>query len=356
MAVTRHGKRRITVRVHGRQLETHVAANASAREIERIKSRLLVRAENDLPAPQKGTLAGDVEVYLKTLAHRPRLRKERDGHLAFWVVRFGTQARATLEPADLSAALSELRTTRSASHCNHVRIALSHLYTTLDGKRNRNPLRDVPSFEEPEPEPRALPYYLIDRILDQMTRQWGAKDDKRPQKTKARLRVIADTGLSPAQIMRVLPSDLRLADEAIYVRRRQKGKGAPGALKSLTAAGVAAWRAFVAADAFGPWSVQSANKAWRRACKLAMKHKDTTDAEANLLLHARLYDLRHSFGTLVYQLTGDLHATSELMGHRSQKTTKRYTLAAVPAHLRAATAIVNAGSASKPSAKPTDTR
>jgi integrase len=48
------------------------------------------------------------------------------------------------------------------------------------------------------------------------------------------------------------------------------------------------------------------------------------------------YDLRHSFGTRVYQASGDLHATGRLMGHRDSKTTERYIGAAVDPRLAAA--------------------
>lgn len=339
MAVTRHGYLRATVKVRGHQYEHHFPKGTKQQTIADWKARERIRRLDDLPHAAKGTLARDIETYLGTLKHRPQLLKERTRHLKFWCERFGTRARGSLQPAELNAALSELRATKAASTCNHIRIALSHLFTTLDGKNAPNPLRDVPSFEEPEPEPRALPYYLIDRILDAMTRKGSAtKGHKRPSlsKTKLRLRVMADTGLTPAQMMRLRPDDLRLDDAAVWVRRRLKGKGAPGSLKPVSQAGVAALRAFAAGQAFGPWSVQSANKAWHRACLTAMAHDDTTDPERTILLSARLYDLRHSFGTLVFQLTGNLHTTSELLDHRSSKTTRRYALAAIPAHLRAA--------------------
>ena len=36
-----------------------------------------------------------------------------------------------------------------------------HLFTTLDDKRVRNPVSDVPEFERLEPQPHALPYEVI---------------------------------------------------------------------------------------------------------------------------------------------------------------------------------------------------
>jgi site-specific recombinase XerC len=346
MALTRHGRVRVTFRVHGKQHEHHFPAHASKRERQKWIERERTRLSDDLPVATSGTLAGDVERYLATLAHRPRLKAERAHDLKFWVARFGTQPRHTLKAADLSAALSELRTTKAAATCNHKRIALSHLWSTLDGRRAPNLLRDVPGFDEPEPEPRDLPDYLIDRILAQMTLERGPKGEKRPHQTKARLRVIADTGLTPAQMKRLQPDDLHLDASWVYVRRRLKGKGVKGSPKPLTAAGVAALRAFVAAKAFGEWSVQGANKTWRLACRKAALLKETTKDERAIIERARLYDLRHSFGTKVFRATGSLHTTGELLDHRSQKTTRRYALGAIPAHLRAAVETINAGSIS----------
>lgn len=357
MAVTRHGCVRATVKIHGRQYEHHFPKGTAKRTIDDWKARERIRRLDDLPPAATGTLARDIETYLATLQHRPQLQKERTRHLKFWCERFGRRTRGELKPAELGAALSELRVKKAASTCNHVRVALSHLFTTLDGKNAPNPLRDVPGFEEPEPEPRALPYYLIDRILGAMTAKGSAaRGGKRPAiaKTKLRLRVIADTGLTPAQQSRLRPEDLRLDDAAVYVRRRLKGKGAPGSLKPLSAAGVAALRAFVAGQAFGTWSPQSARKSWKRACEAAMAHDDTTDAERVILLNARAYDLRHSFGTLVFQSTGNLHTTGELLDHRSTKTTRRYALAAIPAHLRAAVATLEGWPRQPPPPQPTD--
>lgn len=337
MALTRHGRVRVTFRVHGKQYEHHFEAFTTQKArlawIERERTRL----RDDLPSARAGTFAGDVQRYLATLQHRPRLQQERTRDLKLPVQRFGERPRHEIKAPEYSALLSELRTTKAASTCNHVRIALSHLYSTLDGKDKPNIMRDVISFEEPEPEPRDIPEHLIDRILAQMTREWGTKETgKRPQKTKARLRVMAATGLTPAQIKNLRHEDLHLQDAAVFVRRRLKGKGVKGSLKPLTAEGVEALRELVAAKAFGPWSVQSANKAWGRACTAASVLRETTHEERLIIEKARLYDLRHSFGTKVFKLTGSLHTTGELLDHRSAKTTRRYALGAIPAHLRAA--------------------
>ena len=50
----------------------------------------------------------------------------------------------------------------------------------------------------------------------------------------------------------------------------------------------------------------------------------------------RPYDLRHSYGTAMYRLTGDEHAVQQLLGHAKIEMTHRYTLGGVDARLRAA--------------------
>jgi integrase len=54
------------------------------------------------------------------------------------------------------------------------------------------------------------------------------------------------------------------------------------------------------------------------------------------------YDFRHSFLTLVYQETKDLRVAGTFGGHRSQRTTLRYTMAAVAPHVSEAAAKIRA--------------
>ena len=43
----------------------------------------------------------------------------------------------------------------------------------------------------------------------------------------------------------------------------------------------------------------------------------------------RLYDLRHSFGTELFRVTGNLALVAEMLDHSSLAMTKRYALGAV---------------------------
>jgi hypothetical protein len=65
-------------------------------------------------------------------------------------------------------------------------------------------------------------------------------------------------------------------------------------------------------------------KAFQRACK-------TLDIEG-----LRPYDFRHSMLTAVYAETRDLRVTGMFGGQRTERTVKRYTIAAVAPHVIAA--------------------
>lgn len=330
---------RVTVKCRGIQRERRFPPGTATRTIDDWKARERLRILDHQPTASRESFQRDIDRYLDTLSDRPRRKAERTQQLAWWSHRFGRLTRAKITPTMIRTALVELRAARSASTCNKYRIALSHLWSTIDGKASRNPIRDVPSFEEPEAEPRNLPPDLVTRILAAMPDQsQGIKGKKRAKtsKTKARFQVMAATGLSPASIMRLTPADLHLEERAVYVRRRQKGKGATGGLYPITPEAVTAFRAFIAAAAFGSFSTHAARHCWQRACAVVEGDEGTTPAEGRILRQARPYDLRHTFATMVLSRTGSLSTTQELLHHRSVKTTKRYARAAIPAHLLAA--------------------
>jgi integrase len=330
---------RITVKVGQHQQERRFPVGTSLRAIQDWKDRVRGRLKEQRPKADKGTLTTDVDRYLETLADRPALKKERTYQLEWWLRKFGRLRRSEIDAAMLRSALAELRTTKAASTCNHYRIALSHLWTTLDGRNAQNPLRDVPMFQEPESEPRNLPGELVRELLaafPAIGRTVKGQKRARVNLGHIRLTVMLTTGLSPAEIMRVGPGDLMLASRAVYVRRRQKGKGSEGMMLPLTSAGIEALERFAAANAFGAFSTHALYQSWVRACKRLLKRQDLTEEQRRVLQTARPYDLRHTFGTFVLQQTQNLKTTQELLRHRSSKTTKRYVRAAVADHLRAA--------------------
>ena len=191
------------------------------------------------------------------------------------------------------------------------------------GERHRhayNPVREVEEPREPEAEPRGLPYDVVEAILAQMPdRGRAAKGKTReglPALTKLRLRVIAYTGLSHAELRGVRAGDLHLEAAApwVWIQGRSKGQGTKGTAHPLTAEGAAALRALLKeANGLGAFEKSAMWKSFQRACaKLG-------------LAGLTPYDLRHSFASEMFEKTdGNLAVTQLLMRHRSQKTTLRY--------------------------------
>lgn len=379
------------------QVARRFSLDEPLRDIKAWQRKERVRLEQLRPRSAHGPFEKDIVRYLLTLADRPRLQAERHYQLAWWAEqrghdgkRFGDRRRHTFQRDELQAALAARATlpsrhrageTMSPSSLRHYRTALFHLYSTLDGKSSPNPVRDVPAPPSPDPEPRAIPYAIIEAIFDAMqdqqraskidpqqaatiaelaarpganksaiARQYGVTEtairkiiaESRPRedvaaKTKLRLAVMAYVGLPPAQIMLLSEADVNWDEPSVLVKGRKKGKGSRTARLPLSPKGAVALRAFFAADATGPFDTTSARRVWWRAiqtmCDRLAQTTDQLAADALLeslrQVRARPYDLRHSYLTQIQLAGRNLHATQQLAMHSDSRQTQRYTLAAV---------------------------
>jgi integrase len=305
-----------------------------------------------LPATPSGSFAADARTYLaRADVQAMPTYVERQQHIQEWVTVFREKRRRKITPDLIAAERDRLLASGYAAGSVNKRLrALSNLWKVLDGRRAPNPVLEVPECEEPDPEARGLPYALIETILAAIpetaigvtkdgTRTTG-KGIARPSKTKARLRVIAYTGL-PHKILKALTrSSVRLSAldahgnptiGTVLVPARRKGKKHRRAhdrplpqLLPLLPQAIAAFQEFDRLDCWGPFSNSSMWKAFQRACKTLK------------ITGLRPYDFRHSLLTAVYDATHDLRVTGQLGGHRAERTTKRYTLAAVAPHVQAA--------------------
>lgn len=303
---------------------------------------LRAAAKRTTRRPVAGSFAEDVEVYLRAIKAMPTYR-ERETEMDAWIAALGTddtgrqRRRADITSDEIRAVLHAWRLggkvlkkhvhdwrTRKAitvavgrgplseSACNHRRTALMHLWHVLDGKSAPNPVREVPKFREPDPEPRGIPLETVTMILDAMP----------DTATKARCQVMAWTGLPHATLMQIGPAHMRWEEGAVYVPRRRKGAGTKARILPLLPQGVAAFRDMERHDAWGPFSRDSLRKSLHRAC------------DALHLPRIRPYDLRHSFATAAYQVSGDIRAVQELLDHSDAKLTNRYSLGAVNLRMR----------------------
>ena len=127
----------------------------------------------------------------------------------------------------------------------------------MDGKAAPNPVREALMPILAQPEARAIPYKTIAKILYAMPdvgqgRPGEARDDQ--SKTKARLAVIAYTGLPHALIKKLTPEAIDWRAKTVTVPARKKGKGAAGRILPLTAEGLNALRQFAERERWGTFS------------------------------------------------------------------------------------------------------
>lgn len=398
----RHGAGwQVYIRVRGKLLSDSLPLSSTPAERKSRRQQLKDDYLRTQPAKTaRGTFAADVKTYLPTLADRPRLQQARAVQLAWWSARFGHRARHSVTRPEWMAAMADLVVApiavgtrigraRSVSSVRHYRTAVFHLFTTLDGKDAPNPFRDIPGPRLPDPEPRAVPYPVIEAIFDAMPeRRYGKKlteaavaairarlvpganlsviarahrvsetlirkirDGRYKDRfdtmalTKIRLRVAAYVGLPKAQIERVRPEHVDFETMTILVLGRRKGKGTRTTRLPLLEQGADALRQFFAAGAAGKtYSASSAARTWWRGIRTMVDRLALTDwraAKAALetlqAFKARPHDLRHSFLTGFYLQTGNIAATQSLAQHADSRMTQRYTLAAVDPMLKALT-------------------
>lgn len=294
--------------------DTPLAEMKGWREFQRVQARLITG-----PIPQSGTLAADIERYLTQVAAMPTI-KWRTRDLYAWRLVFGNMRRSQITAGMIRAQLHAWRTigpvlrynpkqktykrldkALSASACNHRRTALLHLWTTLDGKAAPNPVRDVEPFDEPPPAPRARDIATLASALATL----------RNPKQRARALVLLWTGIrGNSELAKMTAQHVDLEHAVCHVPTGKGGRTVRPV--PLTVEGIAAWQAFMEADAWGKYNKDALRKSVRLACQKAG------------LPNVRTYDLRHSISTGYLRAGADLADVQALLGHTTARMTRRY--------------------------------
>lgn len=267
-----------------------------------IKERIRRQAEASLKHQKKKiagyTLAADAADYLKTLSGRTK--DDTENLLSHWLAQFADRPRHEITALDLRQHAATW--TIAPSTFNHRRQALISLYKALDGPQAPNPARELPKQRELLGAPKALPYDVIEGVFERMP----------PSQSRARLKVMAYTGLPQMQISKLTPEDWQGA--RLRVTPRRKGSGAAGRWLPLSAEAQAAMQEFQDLDCWGTFSRSSLNKAWARYAPAG----------------SNPYSLRHSWLTELYRRSkGDVLAVKNLALHSTLQQTERYAAAAL---------------------------
>ena len=309
----RHGLA-ATVKANGVQREVRFPHGTPLRTI-RAKRDELRASLRTLPAGGRHTLNHDAGRYLDQVESTLISFGDRRRDLIAWLPRFG-HLRTTALPAHLpplNAQLHEWRRTLAASTCNHRRHALTNLVRVLYGRRASFDLLDLVRFAPPPPKPRWVDRGHIAAVLAEVPA--GSL-------TRVRLDLMHWTGMRPSQMGRLRAEDFRL-DEPIPYVAVPRGKGGRIAAVPLVPEGVAAARAFLDAEAFGPWPRSSVNRALAGAARRAGRPVFTT------------YQIRHSFAAGLRRAGTDVADIQDLYGHTRPETTMIYAPPELAKHLAA---------------------
>jgi integrase/recombinase XerD len=344
-----------TVKVGDRQREKRFRPSgdhqADLLRMQRWQLRMRAELIGDQPLrPNHDTFAAAVPRFLATLPAGSSVRYDYEKLLARWLE---TPLAALPMPAiQRLQILTQLASWEAAgvaaSTLNHLVRALRRLYDVINGDDDQasNPCRKIPRYREPDPEPRGIDHVIIVLILACLPDVgYSASGVERPaiSKTKARLRVMAWTGLPPALIRQIKPEHIHWESRELDVAPRRKGKGVRARRLPLLDGAIAALRAFDEADAYGSYSNAGPWMAWQRAkrrfivqMRAAKIGAATLDELQRRLADLRPYDLRHSFGSDVYRHSANLKAVKDLLMHSSLHTSERYITSAVDEMSRSA--------------------
>jgi integrase len=163
-----------------------------------------------------------------------------------------------------------------------------------------------------------------------------------PLHARARLELMAFTGMEPRQLGRLTPRHISIDEQWYILPPRGKGarRSTPRAevKKPMDSPEVReAFRRYVETGAWGEVDTSSLGRVWRRACTALEREEQKTRPHFKLP-HMSQKVLRHSFGTQVFQDThGNATVTAEMLGLApGSPMVRRYTLGAVPSVLRTA--------------------
>lgn len=295
---------RAVVAIAAGRKEKRFPKGTSLKEIKRWRNQMRVKLETLHPSKRagaigRGTFSADVARYLKSLTISSWA--SRRSELRAWDKRIGRLRRSRVSPEHVDAAIKAW--TEDAvppkTIVNRLR-ALSALYHKLDGPDCWTPLVGV---SKPKVRKRKPLRVSVETLRDVEVRLRTGDP-----KTHARYMVLIATGARPVHLKRAQPEDVDL--ERRYWNIPAAKDGEPIELW-LNGDMVAAWQAFIAADAWGDFNSTEYAKALRAAGWPA---------------DIRPYNAKHTFGQDLADLGISRETIADWYGHQpGSDSTKVYT-------------------------------
>lgn len=322
---TPHGWQ-VYLHVKGEFRSKHFPKDTPVQKLRDWRKEQQARATLNLkPEPQEAdTFGADCEAYLAAVRGMTTYT-DRKYRIEQWRDALGRKRRRSeITSVEIRQQLEKWKAAKlSHGSLNLRRTALFHLFTVLDGKSAKNPVKDVPPYRE-IPPPLRLPTPKDALAAIEAVEKHKGKS----RKTRARLLVLLWTGWPAAQLKKLKPGDIDWPGARALVHGRQKGRGTRPKWLPLLPQAVAALKEMKKARAWGEFSNSSLHSRLHQGCKNAK-------VEA-----FRVYDLRHLFGTMVAAVVKDDRVVAELLMHADIRMTRRYTEQSVNPRLLEGLALV----------------
>lgn len=309
---------RVTTKVHGDQKEKWFHGPHDPLKLVAFRANWELERRTGKPLKAEDAFATAAAEFLTTFPEGERRTVDVTIHLTHWLTAFPDLALADLTPERIQTQLARWKAAGAAqSTLRHRRRELGNFFTWKYGLEGINPVRAVPRPKKDKHKRRRdFPYVVGRLILFQMA----------PSVTKLRLRVMLETGWPHAILAAIETRDVHLkaTPPHVYIAPRGKGEGVEGREIPVSRRAVAALRAFVKADAFGPFSTSGmrsmflvardrARRLWEASREAPWPAPDD--------LHP--YDLRHAFIARTVREHG-IEAASYLAIHSDIRQTQEY--------------------------------
>jgi integrase len=303
----------------GKFLQTHFPKNVDLRQPRKWREQQIGRRQADVaPLTSTGaTFAEDVRTYL-TLISGLVTYKNRQGWMRAWVEALGAQtSRQDITAVHIRRVLEQWRKDGlKPATLNLRRAALRHLWATIDPTAH-NPVATVPSYPDP-----FMGWQLP--TWDEALKAVQAIDRG---DCRIALTLFLWTGWPPAELKRIRPEAVNVAQLEVTLPGRKKGRGTQLETLPMLPQAADALQAFLKAKG---WTFHFHHATMGRALKRACKKTGVKPF--------RVYDLRHVFGTKLATITKDDRVVAALMRHKKLTMTWRYTMHSVQPRLKAALA------------------
>lgn len=301
------GTIRATVKYGGfPQKEKRFVKGTPKRVIVAWKRDTLMKMMKRSPQPERraaaGTLIKDAERYYPLIKHLSDWVSRRS-EIRAWFPHIGEKPRHTIDRHDVLRVRGLWREAGVAFKTITNRItALRNLYVVLDGDDAPTPCDGVKPITPVKVPPRMIDPEIVNIVLSRL----HVSSHKDAPQDRGRLMVLASSGKRPCEVMRAQPGDVDLL-RRVWIPRDAKGGFCPGIY--LNDDMLVAWAAFMAADAWGPYS--------------------TTHFVRRLRLHGwpadlKPYNLRHTTWITASERGADLSDIQAGAGHRNMATTRRH--------------------------------